>query len=508
MSQPPSDAPTGRLSLTPIERLLRLSTDVRPGEGRLALQMFANVFLILCAYYLLKPLREGWLAISDIGGLSKLELKAYTSFGQTLLLAGVATWYGTLVDRWPRRVLITRATLFCMANIAVFWLIQPDFLIGHTPGIGIAYYVWVGMFGAFVVAQFWAFAADLYQQEQGHRLLPLIAIGATSGAMTGAWLEGRLVAWQLVDPRFLLIAALPLLALSIWLTHRVDDEVGGVGKTDRSAPSGKEIEGRGALPMVIGSRFLLAVAVATLLLNSVKTLGESVLFDAVGQAVAVQAAQAGITGEAELRAFRHAGTTLFYGDFFFWINASALFLQVFVASRLLRFGGFGALFLMLPVVALTSYAAMLAVPALWVIKTMKIAENATDYSIQNTARHVLWLPMSQEVTFKAKPTIDSLFMRAGDGLAALTVLVGHQVFSFGFRSYFAVNVGLIGIWIWLAVWIVRRHARLSETGGGTDPQVSPGPPRSSGRSSGPGPRPSGVDEASDSEITPRPAPAA
>ena len=75
-----------------VERLLRLSTDVRPGEGRLALLMFVNVFLILCAYYLLKPLREGWLAISDIAGLSKLELKAYTSFGQTLLLAGIATY--------------------------------------------------------------------------------------------------------------------------------------------------------------------------------------------------------------------------------------------------------------------------------------------------------------------------------------------------------------------------------------------------------------------------------
>lgn len=507
LSQTPSDAPPGRAQLTPIERLLRLSTDVRPGEGRLALLMFANVFLILCAYYLLKPLREGWLAISDIGGLSKLELKAYTSFGQTLLLAGVATWYGTLVDRWPRRVLITRATLFCMANIVGFWLIQPDFLIGHMPGLGIAYYVWVGMFGAFVVAQFWAFASDLYQQEQGRRLLPMIAIGATSGAMTGAWLEGRLVAWQLVDPRFLLIAALPLLATSIWLTRRVDSEVGGVGKAEGAHPGGRALEGRGALPMVLGSRFLLAVAVATLLLNSVKTLGESVLFDVVGQAVTAQAVQAGITGEAELRAFRQAGTTLFYGDFFFWINALALFLQVFVASRLLRFGGFGALFLMLPVVALTSYATMLVLPALWVIKTMKIAENATDYSIQNTARHVLWLPMSQEVTFKAKPTIDSLFMRAGDGLAALTVLVGHQVFSFGIRSYFAVNVSLIVIWFGLAVWIVRQHAKLADMGGDTDPQMSPGPPRSSGPPTRSGPGRPASEQVPDVDMEVRTAPA-
>lgn len=469
MPQPPPAVPA---SLTPAERFLRLFTDLRPGEGRIAILMFANVFLILCGYYLLKPLREGWLSISDVGSLSKMELKTYTSFGQTLLLAGAATWYGRLVRRWPRRVLITRVTLFCMANIVVFWLLQPDFLIGHAPGIGLAYYVWVGMFGAFIVAQFWAFAADLYPQAEGKRLLPLIAIGATSGGMAGAWLEGRLIAWELLDARYLLLAALPFLAASIALTRHVDDAVGGVGKQTGAHPEGRTLEGRGALPMVLGSRFLLAVAAVTLLLNCVKTLGEGVLFQqAIDQVVSAQAAAAGVVGEEQLRAFQRAGTTAFYGNFFFLVNALALVLQAFVASRLLRFGGFGALFLLLPAVALTSYAAMWVLPVLWVVKTMKIAENATDYSIQNTARHVLWLPMSQEVTFKAKPTIDSLFMRAGDGLAALTVLVGHQVFSAPVRSYFAVNISLTVLWLGLAVWIVREYARLS---GDADPQGAPG----------------------------------
>lgn len=471
MSHPPSAAHDVHPGLTAAERFLRLFTDVRAGEGRIALLMFANVFLLLCAYYLLKPLREGWLAISDVGDISKTELKAYTSFGQTLLLAGAATWYGKLVERWPRRVLITRVTLFCMSNIVLFWLVQPDFLIGHVRGLGFAYYIWVGMFGAFVVAQFWAFAADLYPQEQGKRLLPMVAIGATGGAAFGSWLEGRLVAWDLVDPRFLLLATLPFLAVSLGLTRHVDRAVGGVFKQRGARPAGQALEGRGALAMIFSSRFLLAVAVTTLLLNAVKTVGESVLFGSVvDELVTAKAIAAGITGEAERRAFMHAETTAFYGSFYFWINTLALFLQAFVASRLLRYGGFGLLFLMLPVIALTSYSLMWALPVLWVIKSMKVVENATDYSIQNTARHVLWLPMSNEVTFKAKTTIDSLFMRAGDGLAALTILLGHQVFSAPIRSYFAVNVSLVVLWLGLALWIVREYRRLS---GDADPQGSP-----------------------------------
>ena len=72
--------------LSRLEKLLCVFTEIRPGEGRTAIYMFANVFLILCGYYLVKPLREGWIAVSDIQGLSKMEVKAYSSFGQSIFL--------------------------------------------------------------------------------------------------------------------------------------------------------------------------------------------------------------------------------------------------------------------------------------------------------------------------------------------------------------------------------------------------------------------------------------
>ena len=166
--------------------------------------MFVNVFLILCAYYFVKPLREGWIAISGIEALSKMEVKAYSSFGQSLLLVFVVRAYGRLSDRLPRATLVTGATLFCMSNLVVFWFLQPDFFMSNLPGTGIAFYLWVGMFGVFVVAQFWAFAADLYSNERGRRLIPLIAIGATSGAAVGSWITGTLIGSGIVSTEFLL----------------------------------------------------------------------------------------------------------------------------------------------------------------------------------------------------------------------------------------------------------------------------------------------------------------
>lgn len=463
---------TMRLSRT--ERFLRVFTDVRPGEGTTALLMFANVFLILCAYYLVKPLREGWIAISGIPSLSKMEVKAYSSLAQSLLLIGVVGRYASLVDRFPRATVIRRATVFCMSNLVVFWFLQPEFFLQNLPGTGLLFYLWVGMFGVFVVAQFWAFAADLYTQEQGGRLIPLIAIGATAGAACGAWITEVLIGSGLLPTEYLLLAAIVPLAASVALTQAVDRRLPapisappaprravGNAAPGAAAPAARAASTRGGFHLVLAHRYLLLVALATLLVNWVNTNGENLLFRVVQEMLEGDALAQGVSGERAMLEFTRDGTTAFYGGFYFWVNAVALVLQALVASRLLKYGGFGALFLMLPVVALASYTAMALVPILAVVRFMKIAENATDYSLNNTARSVLWLPLSAELKYKGKPAIDTFFVRLGDGLAAITVLVGVQVLALRTASFFAFNVALVLLWLAVAVLVVREYARIA-----------------------------------------------
>ena len=179
------------------------------------------------------------------------------------------------------------------------------------------------------------------------------------------------------------------------------------------------------------------------------------------------ALKAGVSYSAALLVFIRDGTTAFYGDFYFWVNVFALLLQAFVASRLLKFGGFGVILLTMPVVALISYTAMAFLPILAIVKAMKIVENSTDYSINNTARNVLWLPVSAEMKYKGKPTIDSLFVRIGDGIAALTVLIGVQFLALSTQSFFVLNVALVLIWIGFAFVVIREHRYLSGGAGVT-----------------------------------------
>ncbi len=452
------------MRLSRLERFLCLFTEVRPGEGVTAVLMFLNVFLLLCAYYFVKPLREAWLSVTDVMGFSPIELKAYSAWIQGLLLLPVVAWYGRLSDRMDRGTLITRATLFCMATLVIFFLWRPGGAFDAIPGSALAFYVWVSMFGLFVVAQFWAFAADIYTDERGRRLMPMIAIGATGGAAFGSSVVTPLVKGAEFGADVLLLAALVPLAASIALTRAVDSGGGGGSKEEPPAEdvTPSAAKPRGGLAMIATSRFLLAAAAITLLLNWVNTNGENLLYSVIVEFLQSEVAAKGLTDPGAIEDFTKNGVAAFYGNFFTWVNVVALVLQALVASRLLKYGGFGVILLMLPVISLLSYAAMALVPILIVIKMMKVAENSTDYSINNTARNVLWLPTTRAMKFKCKPAIDTVFVRLGDGFAAATVWFGANVISVSNQGYFAFNVALVFVWLAAAVVLIREHRKLTE----------------------------------------------
>jgi ATP:ADP antiporter, AAA family len=77
--------------------------------------------------------------------------------------------------------LLTGLTLFFAINLAIFWLLGVR---GFQEGV--VFYIWLGIFNVFMVSQFWAFANDIYTEEQGKRLFPLIGVGMSLGAWAGA----------------------------------------------------------------------------------------------------------------------------------------------------------------------------------------------------------------------------------------------------------------------------------------------------------------------------------
>jgi AAA family ATP:ADP antiporter len=281
--------------------------------------------------------------------------------------------------------------------------------------------------------------------------------------MVGSLLEHGLLETQ----SLLAVATMPLFA-SIILTRKVEErelanaaEHPAKPKVEEKSAGGLSFLFDGAR-LVMVSRFILAAALVTMLVNWVNTNGENLLFKVVNETLEEEALAQGLTTADAIREFTHAGVTAFYGDFFFWVNIVALVLQSVFASRLLKYGGFAAILLLLPVIAMVSYTTMALLPILAIVKMMKIAENATDYSINNTARHVLWLPVSSEMRFRGKPAIDTLYVRIGDGFAALTVLVGVQLLAIETETFFIFNVALVLLWLAFAILLIREHRKASE----------------------------------------------
>ena len=160
-----------------LRRLIGKIAPVKRDELLTVVILTLNVFVLLTCYYVLKVLREPMILLG--GGA---ELKAYASAGQTLLLLAVIPAFGWLSSKVSRvRLLTTIQVIFIGCLVAFYALAQL------SAPIGLAFYLWLGIFNVLVVSNFWSFANDLYTEEQGKRLFAIIGIGASVGAIVGAF---------------------------------------------------------------------------------------------------------------------------------------------------------------------------------------------------------------------------------------------------------------------------------------------------------------------------------
>ena len=435
------EASKGRL-----ERFLSVFTEVRPGEAKTALLLTLNIFLILCAYYFVKPAREA-LILAGSGA----EVKSYAAAAQALLFLGVVPLYAWLASGLDRRTLITRVTLFFVACLGIFAGLDAA---GFA--VGVPFFLWAGIFNLMIVAQFWSFANDVYTQEEGVRLFPLLVFGMSAGAVGGSFLAGRAVG-ALGVVGLLVVAAL-LLLCGLAVTWAIDrgQRAGPRPEGNRPGQARAATEpetgrlGRGgAFQLVWRSRYLLLVALMILLLNWVNTNGEYVLGRTVTESVPpdVGDSKAFIAG--------------FYADFFLWVNLVGFAGQLFLVSRILRWLGVrGALFVH-PVLSLIAYSTLAAFPVLPAVRWSKTAENATDYSLTNTVKNALFLPTSREEKYKAKQAIDGFFVRAGDVLSAAVVFAGTSWLALSTRGFAIVNLVLVVAWLGTALLLARRHRQVA-----------------------------------------------
>ncbi|MGD8330608.1 MAG: Npt1/Npt2 family nucleotide transporter, partial [Acidobacteriota bacterium] len=146
------------------------------------------------------------------------------------------------------------------------------------------------------------------------------------------------------------------------------------------------------------------------------------------------------------------------------VNIVGVLVQLFLVSRIVKYLGVRFAVLILPVISLGAYSLIAFYPVLGYIRWAKTAENATDYSLNNTVRNMLFLPTTREQKYKAKQAIDSFFVRVGDTLSAVLVFIGTQVIVLSSGGFAMVNGAIVIVWLLLAGWIGKEYQRLVDSG--------------------------------------------
>jgi len=427
---------SGRTS-SALDRVLSVVADVRPGEGVTALLMLANIFLLLVCYSIIKTVREPLILLG--GGA---EVRSYAAAGQAILLMGFVPLYSWVASKARRMTLVVGATVFFVACIELF----AAAVTAHVPYVGVAFFVWVGIFNISLVAQFWSFANDLYSKESGARLFPLIVIGMTAGAPIGSLAAGRLFHSGLAPELILQVSAV-LLAITAGLYLLVNAR-----ETTHAAAPQEPLPGPSGFALVLANPYLRLIAALIVLLNVVNTTGEYLVAKLLSAEVQQMAA-------ANPLFDKQAYIGAFIGTYQFWVGVTALLLQAFVTSRIVKHRGLAGVLLALPLIALGGYAIVAAGAGFALVRWVKTAENAADYSIMNTARQMLWLPTTREEKYKAKQAIDTFFVRGGDVLSAGVVYAGTHLLHLEVPQFALANLALTLVWLGLALRISRPEPR-------------------------------------------------
>jgi AAA family ATP:ADP antiporter len=434
-------------------RFLRLFTDIRPGEVAKASLLFLNSFLIMFGYYQIKPIREGLLLAAH-----PATIKSYLAIPQAILLIFVVKAFAGIASRFPRHLLITYATLFCISNLVLFNIMNWAGV--SVTVMGIVFFVWIGMYNWFIPAQFWGFANDIYSEDAGKRLFPMIAFGATLGGVLGPVVARKLVPNFGSYGMMLVTSAILVVCIILtWIIHKRDLGEGrqlliSSGKPPETKIKEQPLDKSGGFRLIFQSRYLLLIACVIGLYNFINSLGEY-MFSDLQRGAALRALGTAATGSIDLQNYISSAFAGYQG----LTNLLTMLIQLFLVSRIFRYVGISGALLFLPIIAMGGYGYVTFGASLLFLKWIKAFENATDYSLMRTTRAALFLITKREEKYKAQMATETFFVRAGDSVQAIAVWVGTTFLALSIEGFAVINVGCILVWIFLTVLIIREYKK-------------------------------------------------
>lgn len=421
-----------------LERQLQRVMAIEPDEIQGAVLSFAYFFAVLCAYYIIRPVRDEMGVTVGQAGLERLFTIVFV-----VMLAAVPL-FGWVVSRFEKRRIVPYVYAFFIANLLGFWALLGTGTI--TAWVASAFFVWASVFNLFVVSMFWILMSDLWRTDQARRLYGFIAAGGSAGALMGPLITQSLV--KVVGPTNLLLISAALLLAAIAAAMRLRQLFEGTGAARRH--NGDILAGKGILAgaeAVWRSPYLFRIALWILLANIVSTFFYFEQTRIVGETIPDRASRVQLFARLDLA-----------------VSVLTIMAQVFLTARVIGRFGVATTAAALPAVAVIGLLTLSVAPVLAVIVTVMALERAIAFALANPAVKTLYTSVDPEEKYKAQNFIDTVVYRGGDAMSGWLFNGLSKGLGLGMSTIALVTVPVALLWL-------ATSFALGRTGGGEAKEV-------------------------------------
>ncbi len=419
-----------------VKHLIDRTLDIRSGEYQKTGLMFAYIFLLILAYVIVKAVRDS-LFLVKLGP----EQLPYV-YMLVAAIVGIVAWgHAKLSSRVGLPALLHGTLLLVVSNLLIFWWL---FRLG-SPWLFYVFYVWAGVVGLLTLSQYWLLANCVFNTREAKRLFGLVGAGAILGGLVGGMVTAKAAVWIGTESLLVIAAGGYLLCSGLaWAVSRSTEPIDGPSNT----PAASLRSGAPASPAI---PILATIRSTPQLLMIAGLIGIAeivvILVDYQFKVIAKQSfpSMDDLTG--------------FMGIFSALVSATSFVAQVFFTGRILSTLGLGTALLCLPVGLLAGSLAIAVAPGLKSAVIAKLLEGTLRYSINKSGLELLYLPLPSEIKAATKPLIDPTAERVAGGIGGLLLLIATGVLSLSTAQISFLTIGLLGLWIPLAVASRKQYVR-------------------------------------------------
>jgi len=423
-----------------VSKYINLSTRIKPNEIRATLLSFSFVFLLMTAYFILRPVRD---AMSSDWTDTELSWLWTSTFFFSFIAVSL---YGEIISRIKFNYVVPGVYVFFSISFFAFnflslILIDPDI-------INKIFYVWLSVFSLFHVSVFWSFISNIFSKEQAPRLFGFIASGASIGAILGPSVP-ILFANQVGTMNLLIIAGIILLIpvpLISWLEkiqfselkhHKVNlDKTKNTIKKDFLS----------GFSSLIKNPYLISISLFILFYVVMNTF---IYFEL----------------RKLLIDFDRDARTQIWASIDLIVNVLAIVTAIFLTGRITTRFGMPTTLALIPVLMVLGWLVVAISPILLFLIGLQIIRRAGNYAITKPGREMLFTLVDNEARYKVKPVIDIVVYRGGDMLTAWFYTFLTATLGLGLSGVSIIAAAVASLWALTGLYLGKRYKiqRTAET---------------------------------------------